>query len=54
MSVLKALCIQLNDGNQMPMVGLGTFQGSYDYKVYASDIRCVLICGYRFCSIASI
>ena len=25
--------IQLNDGNLMPAIGLGTFQGSYDYTV---------------------
>ena len=30
---LKAEEFTLNDGNKMPAVGLGTFQGNYDYKV---------------------
>ena len=30
---LRSKTTKLNDGHEMPLVGLGTFQGTYDYKV---------------------
>ncbi|CAH1786423.1 unnamed protein product [Owenia fusiformis] len=46
-----AECITLNNGVEMPMVGLGTFQGNYQYTsvfdVVVSSVTQAIVTGYR-------
>jgi len=35
--------VDLNDGRRMPTVGLGTFQGNYDFQVYACSTLVLLV-----------
>lgn len=48
---LKSDVIEMNDGRKIPVVGLGTFQGSYDYTstfdTVVSSVRSAIEIGYR-------
>ena len=38
MAAIECESLQLNDGNHIPAVGLGTFQGVYTYEVLVFHI----------------
>lgn len=47
---LKSDVIEMNDGRKIPVVGLGTFQGSYDYTVRLADLfKTEIISVYNLC-----